>query len=182
MNPSPRTASLPLRIDPLRLDNPRHCEALIALLDLYAAGPSGRGLPLSARARERLPSLLRSQAHYRGWLAFAGHAPSDSVQALGVVNAFLGVSTFRAQPLLNIHDLCVHPDYQRRGVGTALLEAVEGAARGEGCCKITLEVLEGNLSARGIYRRAGFDDYRLRPALGQAIFLEKILACDEDPR
>jgi len=74
---------------------------------------------------------------------------------VGLVNAFLGVSTFRARLLLNIHDICVHPHFQRRGIGAAWQEVVAHAARSEGCCRITLEVLEGNLGALAAYRRAG---------------------------
>jgi ribosomal protein S18 acetylase RimI-like enzyme len=163
------------RIEAIRLEDSQHCEALGFLLDTYAAGPTGRGAPLSQQARESLPGLLHRLPHYRGWLAFAGSALNCGGQPAGLVNAFLGVSTFRARLLLNIHDICVHPNFQRRGIGTALLRVVEHAARSEGCCKITLEVLEGNLGALATYRRAGFGGYRLDPALGQAILLEKLL-------
>ena len=106
--------------------------------------------------------------------AFAGFAPDRSGQAVGLVNAFLDVSTFRARLRLNIHDIYVHPHFQRRGIGAAWLEVVAHAAFSEGCCRITLEVLEGNLGALAAYRRAGLGGYRRDPTLGQAIYREKL--------
>ncbi len=67
--------------------------------------------------------MLASRAHYAGWIAWVNG------QAAGLVNCFEGVSTFRAQPLLNIHDIVVAPAFRRRGIAKALLEAVESEAR-----------------------------------------------------
>jgi ribosomal protein S18 acetylase RimI-like enzyme len=141
--------------------------ALLALLDEYAAGPTGRGYGLDAEVRSRLPAVLAERPYYVGWLAFVDGEPA------GVVNCFEGVSTFRAQPLLNIHDIAVSPRFQRRGVGRALLAAVEAEARARGCCKITLEVLEGNASAIAAYLKAGYEPYALDPAMGRAMFFER---------
>jgi ribosomal protein S18 acetylase RimI-like enzyme len=141
--------------------------ALLALLDEYAAGPTGRGYGLDAGVRNRLPAVLAERPYYVGWLAFVDGEPA------GVVNCFEGVSTFRAQPLLNIHDIAVSPRFQRRGVGRALLAAVEAEARARGCCKITLEVLEGNASAIAAYLKAGYEPYALDPAMGRAMFFER---------
>lgn len=43
-----------------------------------------------------------------------------------------------------------------------LLAAVEDQARQLGCCKLTLEVLEGNAVARSLYRACGFEGYELK--------------------
>ncbi|NCV05652.1 MAG: GNAT family N-acetyltransferase [Betaproteobacteria bacterium] len=153
-------------VDPRRSD---HAHDLLQLLDLYASGPSGRGYGLEDHAKARLCELLAEQAHYRGWLAYRDH------EALGLVNAFLGISSFRAMPLLNIHDICVHPKAQRTGIGRALLDHVEKAAVSEACCKITLEVLEGNHAAVAAYVKAGFKPYQLDPQMGQARFFEKYI-------
>jgi ribosomal protein S18 acetylase RimI-like enzyme len=69
----------------------------------------------------------------------------------------LGFSTFRARPLINIHDIAVHPDFRGQGIGRALLDAVEQHAREHGCCKVTLEVRSDNEPAMAAYRRAGFE-------------------------
>jgi len=164
MNASARAAVSIRRLD---LADHAHVAALLALLDEYAAGPTARGYGLDDDVRARLPAVLAGCPYYVGWLAFVDGEPA------GVVNCFEGVSTFRAQPLLNIHDIAVSPRFQRLGVGSALLAAVEAEARARGCCKITLEVLEGNGSAVAAYLKAGFEPYALDPAMGRAMFFER---------
>ncbi|MEO8466498.1 MAG: GNAT family N-acetyltransferase [Gammaproteobacteria bacterium] len=78
--------------------------------------------------------------------------------AIGIAVCFVGFSTFRARPLLNVHDLAVLPQYRGKGAGRALLQAAEDHARHNGCCRLTLEVLESNSAARVLYRRFGFGD------------------------
>ncbi len=156
-----------LTVCPIDLDDTAHVTAMLDLLDEYAAGPTGRGYGLDEAVRARLPAVLAARPYYAGWLAFVDGEPA------GVVNCFEGVSTFRAQPLLNIHDIAVSPRFQRRGVGSALLAAVEADARARGCCKITLEVLEGNSQAVAAYLKAGFEPYALDPAMGRAMFFER---------
>jgi ribosomal protein S18 acetylase RimI-like enzyme len=158
------------RLDP---NDTGHASALVALLDEYARGDTGTGEGLAPRAMAELPGRLARCAHYVGWLAF------EDGRAIGVVNCFEGLSTFRARPLLNIHDIAVTPAWQRRGIGTALLEAVVAEAGRRGCCKITLEVLQGNTGAIAAYRKAGFAPYELDPAMGSAMFFEKPLPVGE---
>ena len=43
------------------------------------------------------------------------------------------------------------------------------------CCKITLEVLEGNEVARSAYRKFGFDGAKFDPAYGAMLFWNKPL-------
>lgn len=154
------------------LGTPAHRDALLDLLNQYASSASGRGTPLEAEVLEKLPTVLQQQPHYRGWL---GWSDQTQGQAIGLINAFCGVSTFRAMPLLNIHDIFVRPDWQNRGVAKQMLAQAEATARAEGCCKLTLEVLEHNAPAMAAYRGFGFDPYVLDPALGSAVFLEKKL-------
>ena len=163
-----------IQIRSVDLSKAQDVRDLIDLLDLYASGPSGRSYGLDERVRQSLPELLAKQAHYRGWLAYRND------EALGLVNAFLGVSSFRAKLLLNIHDICVHPKAQHQGIGRALLELVEQAALREACCKITLEVLEGNKPAIGAYLKAGFKPYQLDPKMGQAMFFEKYIGTNKE--
>jgi ribosomal protein S18 acetylase RimI-like enzyme len=156
-----------LSIVALDLADENHRNALLALLDEYARGPTGRGYGLDDEVLARLPSVLAARPHYHGWVAFFEGEPA------GIVNCFEGVSTFRAEPLLNIHDIAVAAKFRRRGVGSALLAAVQTGARALGCCKITLEVLEGNTSAIAAYLKAGFEPYELDPAMGRAMFFER---------
>lgn len=63
--------------------------------------------------------------------------------------------------------------FRGQGIAQRLLAALDDLARGLGCCKITLEVLEGNEAARALYRKAGYDGYALQEATGRAQFWQK---------
>jgi ribosomal protein S18 acetylase RimI-like enzyme len=76
--------------------------------------------------------------------------------AIGLAICLVGFSSFRAQPLLNIHDIAVRPAARGRGVGRRLLAAIEQDARELGCCKVTLEVRADNHRAKAAYENAGF--------------------------
>jgi ribosomal protein S18 acetylase RimI-like enzyme len=133
-------------------DDDRDVDGFIAILDSYASSLVGGGRPLAPDARERVVPMLRQHPTSLVLLAFADDVP------VGIAVCFFGLSTFRARPLLNIHDLAVLPEYRGQGVGTALLNAVEDRARRKGCCKLTLEVLDDNTPARAVYQRFGFED------------------------
>jgi GNAT superfamily N-acetyltransferase len=148
---------------------PRHAAALVALLDAYARDPMGGGQPLPEAVCRDLPAALAERWDAVVFLAFDGERP------VGLVNCFEGFSTFNCKPLLNIHDVVVLADYRGQGVARRLLQQVETEARARGCCKLTLEVLEGNRTAQAVYRSAGFAGYELDPDKGRALFWEKKL-------
>lgn len=156
-------------VRPADLADARDANAVVMLLDAYATDPRGGGVPLAEAARTRLIPGLRALPTARIWLAF------DAAQPVGVCVAFLGFSTFRGLPLLNIHDLAVLPGSRGRGIGQALLAAAESHARASGCCKLTLEVQDDNAPARGLYERFGFRDVTYGDS-GPTRFLGKLLA------
>jgi GNAT superfamily N-acetyltransferase len=151
------------------LANPQHQQALLSLLNHYACDPMGGGQPLGDHARAHLIAGLQSRSNYLGLLAYHHGQPA------GLANCFEGYSTFAARPLMNIHDLVVIKGARGKGIGTALLAAIETEARARGCCKLTLEVLSLNTVAKRSYERFGFGGYQLDPSAGQAIFMEKKL-------
>jgi ribosomal protein S18 acetylase RimI-like enzyme len=142
-----------LQIRKADLADSRDAAAIVTLVDSYAVDPVGGGRPLPADVRERLISALRSHPTTLVLLAFAGDEPA------GVAVCFFGLSTFKARPLLNIHDLAVVPKHRGMGVGRALLQAAEQHARRAGCCKLTLEVQDDNNRARALYQSFGFEDF-----------------------
>jgi ribosomal protein S18 acetylase RimI-like enzyme len=152
-----------------RYDDPAHATALIELLDHYARDPAGGGEPLSDFARGNLVSALAARPFIFSVLAFDGATP------VGLVNAIEGFSTFACQPLVNVHDVVVAASHRGRGIAAQLFAEVEAIARERGACKLTLEVLDGNASARALYQRLGFTAYQLDPEMGQAQFLQKWL-------
>ena len=158
-----------LRVAAVDLENEAISKAWLELLDHYARDPMGGGTGLSDYAKSHLVAELKSLPTFHGALAWAGDEP------VGLINCFAGFSTFAAKPLLNIHDIVVHEDFRRRGIARALLAHAETVARERGCCKLTLEVLEGNRGAHRAYLDFGFQAYQLDPAMGAAMFMEKKL-------
>jgi ribosomal protein S18 acetylase RimI-like enzyme len=134
-------------------ETPAHRAGILDVLNSYAVDPVGGGAPLSPDVRERLVPALRDHPTALVLLALAHGRP------VGVAVCFLGLSTFQARPLLNVHDLAVLPEWRRRGVGRALLAAAEDRARQRGCCRLTLEVQDSNRRARRLYERFGFADF-----------------------
>lgn len=160
------TATLSITLADYR--DARDAADLVALLDAYARDPMGGGESLRDDVRARLTDDLAANPQ-----AFSLLARLDE-RAVGLANCFMGYSTFAAAPLVNIHDLAVLPEVRGRGVGKALLAAVEAEALKRGACKITLEVLSGN-PARHLYAREGYGDYQLDPEAGTAMFWQKRL-------
>lgn len=144
-------------------------QALVMLLDAYARDPMGGGEGLADEVKARLCSDLAQRPDTASFIAWL------DAQPVGLVNCIEGYSTFKAQPLMNIHDIAVLPAHRGQGVGQALLAAAEAHARERGCCKLTLEVLTGNTMALRSYERFGFAPYVLDPAAGQASFMQKWL-------
>lgn len=151
-----RSARTPMQPHIREVDfaQPGDAAGVVAVLDSYAADPTGDGRPLAPDVRERLIPLLRDHPTALALLASADGEP------VGLAICFFGLSTFRARPLLNIHDLAIIPEYRGRGVGRALLAEVEKRAVRRGCCKLTLEVQEDNAPARALYQSFGFGDFR----------------------
>lgn len=53
-------------------------------------------------------------------------------------------------------NIAIHPDYQRRGVGRKLMEAVKELAAERGIRKLSLRVLASNPQALAFYQSCGF--------------------------
>ncbi len=158
-----------LRLATVDLKNGPISQIWLALLDHYARDPMGGGTGLSDEAKAHLVERLADLPGFHGALGYVGAQP------VGLINCFLGFSTFAARPLLNVHDIVVHADWRRQGIGQALLRWAEQQARQLNCCKLTLEVLSNNASAMASYVQAGYTPYELDPKAGQALLMQKIL-------
>ena len=146
-----------------------HANAIVYLLDAYAQDTAGGGKPLSDFAKQNLVAELVKRPQAFSVLAFDGDAP------VGLVNCIEGFSTFACKPLVNVHDVVVLSSYRGQRVGEQMLVLAEKIAVQRGACKLTLEVLSGNLGAIQLYQRIGFGAYQLDPAMGSALFLQKWL-------
>lgn len=149
--------------------NPNHAQAIISLLNAYAYDPMGGGHSLPQTVQATLVGELAKRSFALSFIAYVDNKPA------GLVNTFEGFSTFAGKPLINIHDIVVLPEYRGLQISQKLLQAVEKIAIEKGCCKITLEVLQGNIAAQNAYRKAGFAGYELDPKMGQALFWQKKL-------
>jgi GNAT superfamily N-acetyltransferase len=151
------------------LSRPDHQEAVVALIGAYAKDPMGSGAPLPVEVLERLIPGLRNHPTTLILMAYVDRQP------IGIATCFVGFSTFYARPLVNIHDLAILPEFRGRGVGRQLLDAVAGKAQELGCCKVTLEVHEGNARAKQMYESAGFAEGEAREPGGRWLFYSRPL-------
>ena len=145
------------------LSSPADAAAYVAMLDMYSRDAMGDGKPRDDDVRARIVPALLEHPTTLIWLAFDGDRP------VGVVTAFRGFSSFKARPLVNVHDIAVTPEMRGKGVGKALLAAAEAYARATNCCRLTLEVLENN-PARAVYEAAGYRQAAYAPGAGGALF------------
>ena len=140
---------------------------LVEALSAYASDPMGGGSGLSDYAAQNLPKALADLPHAFSILMYV-----DGKLA-GLANCFEAFSTFACRKLVNIHDFVVLSDFRGMQLSQHLMGAIEAEARKRDCCKLTLEVLEGNKVAWNAYLKFGFESYELDPSTGRALFLEK---------
>ena len=111
------------------------------------AGAEGRIHPFPWTRGNFADSLA---AGHDGWLALEdGRMIGYAIMMQAVDEAHL----------LNISVL---PQLQRSGRGSALLLRLLGLAGKQAAMRMLLEVRDGNLAARGFYRRHGFDEIARR--------------------
>ncbi len=158
-----------VEVRPADLRDPAQESAYLRMLDAYAEDPMGGGAPLAEAVRKQVVPGLLSHPTTRVWLAWNGAEP------VGMLVGFVGFSTFRAKPLLNVHDLAVIPEYRGQQIGETLLAAAEAHARENDFCKMTLETQAVNTRARALYKRFGFGNFAPGADAHETIFLEKSL-------
>ncbi|NOT20556.1 MAG: GNAT family N-acetyltransferase [Sideroxydans sp.] len=146
-----------------------HAAAIVQLLNEYAKDEMGGGEELTAFVKSNLVVELRQRPSAHVLLAFIDGIPA------GMAICLEGFSTFSCKPLLNVHDMIVASQYRRRGLSKRLLAKAEDIALRLDCCKLTLEVLEGNVVAQASYKASGFAGYELDPKMGKAMFWQKKL-------
>jgi ribosomal protein S18 acetylase RimI-like enzyme len=160
-----------MNIDVLVADysNKQHSLDIIYLLNSYALDPMGGGKELSEDVIDNLIIELSKRPYAVSVICYVDGKP------VGLVNCFEGFSTFKCKPLINIHDVVVLNEFRGNDISQRMLEKVEEIAKDKGCCKMTLEVLEGNTAAQKSYIKYGFEGYELNPANGKALFWQKSL-------
>ena len=124
------------------------------------------GIIIRARPRESWAATLSSSARRRnGWLdeSLAGVA-FVAVEADGIVG-FVTVAErkhFTGVAEAYVGELAVVEDAEGRGVGRALMGAVEAWARDRGLARISLDTGTANAGARGFYAALGYEETEVR--------------------
>ena len=136
-----------IRVD---FDDANTVRQYLTMLDAYALDPMGAEQPLSDEVRSRLVNDLRKMPGAYCLLARHDDTP------IGFATCFTGYSTFRARPLLNIHDIAVLREWRGQSVGRRLLVEIAELGKQLDCCRITLEVRTDNPRARTLYESNGF--------------------------
>ncbi len=157
-------------INVVRVDymNDRHRQDLCRLLVEYAEYETEAEQPIAADFFDDLPGRLADFPTSFSMLAYRGD------HAVGLTNCFFGFSTFTQKRLVNVHDVMVTAAARGQGVAGLMLAEVEKIAREHDCCRITLEVLDDNASARRAYEKQGFDRTPYHPN-NDTLFLQKAL-------
>ena len=107
------------------LSDPHHQDAVLEMMNAYAADQMGDGKPLSEFAHANLIDGLRNHPTTLIFLAMRQGV------ATGIATCFRGFSTFAALPLIHVSDFFVAPQARGMGIGRELLESVEREARTE---------------------------------------------------
>ncbi|WP_163716850.1 GNAT family N-acetyltransferase [Mangrovibacterium lignilyticum] len=134
------------------LNNEEHVDALISLLDCYMLDPMGNNAPMPAGLGPKIISGLRDYPSYLGFLTKADE------RYAALANCNRNFSTFKAKPLINIHDFIVHPDFRGKGVGQFLLDEIAAYGEKNGFCRVNLEVRHDNVNAQKLYRKSSFGE------------------------
>lgn len=150
-------------------------------VDLYwqaFGGKLGRVMGPDAKARQFIGRVLRSTHAFialddqgkllgmAGFKTYEGSFAGGEVSDIRAVYGVLG-SAWRLPLLWMLSDdapsqhflldgICVAPKARGRGVGTALMAAIETEARSRGYAAVQLDVVDGNLRAKELYHRLGY--------------------------
>ena len=142
------------------------------LVPVYGRGPRARQalangfnrrLCITAVDHDRLVGILGIQTPTAGFMDVTVKALQPCFGIPGslwrmALLAFLQYSPPAGEAYID--GIAVDPDYRGKGVGTAMMAALEAWAVGQGLWVIRLEVVDTNSRAQGLYRRLGFDILR----------------------
>ncbi len=136
-------------------DIPRIDALLSQVLDIHAAlRPDLFVSGTRKYTDEELKQILKNEKTP----VFAAADENDVLMgyAFCVMNDYSGSNNLQPVRSLYIDDLCVDETARGSHVGRSLYEYVMAYAKEQGCYSVTLNVWEGNDSARAFYERMGF--------------------------
>jgi len=137
---------------PVDLQNELHTRQLIKLLNDYMCDPMGKNAEMEEGFASKIIAGLKAYTCYLGFFVLLDD------QFAGLANCNHNFSTFKAKPILNIHDFIITPEFRNIDAGQFLLAGIINFASQNGYCRINLEVREDNLNAKSLYKKMGFSD------------------------
>lgn len=140
------------KIIPVDFNNEAHVIAFKNLMNAYMEHPMGKSDSITQELADAIIEGLKNHPTYLGIMAVVDD------EYVGLANCFENYSTFKAQPLINIHDFIVLPNSRNMGVGKFLLDGIAAVAKQRGCCKVNLEVRHDNTPAMNLYKKVGYAD------------------------
>lgn len=72
-----------------------------------------------------------------------------------------------------IYSIAVHPDHQKRGIGSNLLSFTQGKLETLGCLKVNLQIMDGNEAVQSFYLSNGYS-VEQRVSMGKKLYDEKV--------
>lgn len=108
-------------------------------------------------------STTPGEIHFASEAAFLLKNPPGTKKVAVIEGKAVGILGYHSPTSLTSHkhvwtfDIAVHPDYQKRGIGSALLAELKRLATAEHIHKLSLRVLSNNEKAILLYKRAGFE-------------------------
>ncbi|WP_248929181.1 bifunctional GNAT family N-acetyltransferase/NUDIX hydrolase [Paenibacillus hamazuiensis] len=127
--------------------------SLIREASLLLAGYRAEGGWDGGHAEECEAALLRLLEDAHTICLLARHQDEYA----GFVTYHWGFSTTKGLPILKIQDVYTSPKHRNSGVGQALLQHTVELARERGAHRLQLETDTGNLPARSLYEKLGFE-------------------------
>ena len=122
----------------------------LALLALARAFHAEDGHRLDAGGEAAIAALAAGTPHAKAWLI------RERDRTVGYVVLALGFSVEHGGCDSFLDDFYIEPGHRGRGLGSAVLTALEREARALSVKAIHLEVMPGNDRAEALYRRFGF--------------------------
>ena len=132
------------------IDDNEHTKQIIRLLDAYMRDEMGNNSPMPEEMAPKIIEGLKNHSAYLGFFATAGG------EFIALANCNKNFSTFKAKPIINIHDFFVHPDFRGKGAGKFLLNSIAKYGQENGFCRINLEVRNDNIKAQKLYENIGY--------------------------
>ena len=127
---------------------------IVPLLDLYVHLSSDNARYPDAVARDSLRRITQIE----GSGVFVGFVDGKLVTTCTLI--VVPNLTRGGQPYAVIENVVTHPDYRKRGLGKAILDAASDSAWDNGCYKVMLSTGSTRPAILSFYESAGFEQSR----------------------